>query len=213
VTAASIRNVLETLRQLYGERRRANPPNPYEVLVSVIISQRTRDEQTAVIAERVLSACPTVESLARADPDPLAAALRGSLDPPARARRLIELARLLVERHGGRVPDTLEQLIELPGVGRKTANCVLIFAFNLSAICVDTHVHRITNRLGWVQTRGPEQTERALASLMPRDLWGPSNWLFVQHGRALCLPGVPRCSRCPLRPDCRYGQDPTTRKN
>jgi len=118
----------------------------------------------------------------------------------------------LVEKHGGLVPDDLDALLALPGVGRKTANCVLIYAFNRAALCVDIHCHRITNRLGWVQTKTPDATEKALGRVMPRDLWAGSNRLFLQHGRAICLPSVPVCSRCPIRAWCDFGQDAETRK-
>jgi endonuclease-3 len=110
------------------------------------------------------------------------------------------------------VPDDLDALLTLPGVGRKTANCVLIYAFGRDALCVDIHCHRISNRLGWVRTNTPDQTERALEKVMPRDLWAGSNRLFLQHGRALCLPSIPLCSRCPVREWCEYGQAPDTKK-
>jgi len=125
---------------------------------------------------------------------------------------LIAMAKILVETYGGKVPDSVEALLTLPGVGRKTANCVLIYAFEKPALCVDTHMHRITNRLGWVHTRTPEQTEKALEKVIPRDLWAGSNRLFLQHGRAICIPGVPRCGVCPIREWCAYGQDPATPK-
>jgi endonuclease-3 len=122
------------------------------------------------------------------------------------------MATILVEKYGGQVPDSVEALLALPGVGRKTANCVLIYAFNRPALCVDTHMHRITNRLGWVHTATPEQTERALQRVMPRDLWAGSNRLFLQHGRSVCTPGIPRCALCPVRRWCAYGRDVATPK-
>ena len=138
--------------------------------------------------------------------------LNGSEYREEKAPRLIALAAILVERYGGRVPDSVDALLELPGVGRKTANCVLIYAFEKAALCVDTHMHRITNRLGWVTTKTPDATEKALEKVMPQDLWAGSNRLFLQHGRALCLPSVPICSRCPVREWCAYGQDAETKK-
>ena len=129
-----------------------------------------------------------------------------------KAPRLIEMARLLVVNYDGKVPDSVDALLSLPGVGRKTANCVLIYAFQKEALCVDIHCHRITNRLGWVTTKNPDQTERALEKQMPKDLWAGSNRLFLQHGRAICLPTVPVCSRCPIREECEYGQDEVAKK-
>jgi endonuclease-3 len=111
---------------------------------------------------------------------------------------LIEISRRLLQDHGGRVPPRLEELLELPGVGRKTANCVLVFAFGVPAIPVDTHVHRISNRLGWVRTRTPEETEEALMKVLPRRYWMVINELFVLFGREICRPVGPGCSRCPL---------------
>ena len=138
--------------------------------------------------------------------------LNGSEYRAEKAPRLIALAKILVEQHGGLVPDDLEALLALPGVGRKTANCVLIYAFEKAALCVDIHCHRITNRLGWVTTKTPDATEKALEKAMPRDLWAGSNRLFLQHGRAICLPTTPLCSRCPVRPHCAYGLNPETKK-
>ena len=132
------------------------------------------------------------------------------------AREAAQIARdagaILRDRFGGQVPETVEELLTLPGVGRKTANCVRVYAFQQDALCVDIHCHRISNRLGWVRTKTPDQTEKALEKVMPKDLWAGSNRLFLQHGRAICLPSVPRCSRCPIREWCDYGNDPATPK-
>jgi endonuclease-3 len=129
-----------------------------------------------------------------------------------KAPRLIEMAKILVGKYGGKVPDSLQALLELPGVGRKTANCTLVYAFDIPALCVDVHMHRITNRLGWVHTKTPDQTERALDKIIPRDLWTGVNRLFLQHGRAICTPGIPRCLVCPIRGFCAYGQEAKTAK-
>ena len=119
-----------------------------------------------------------------------------------KARRLIEIARLLGERHGGAVPATMDELLALPGVGRKTANLVLLLGHGIAALCVDTHVHRISNRLGFVSTRTPAQTEEALRTRLPRPLWWEYNELLVRFGKKVCTPLSPRCSICPARSDC-----------
>lgn len=212
VSPQDVRAVMDTLAATYHGRGSVELGDPYKVLVATVISQRTREEQTTAVSERVFACYPDAAALASADQAELYALLQGSEYREAKAPRLIALAQILVERFGGRVPDTVDELLTLPGVGRKTANCVLIYAFEKAALCVDIHCHRISNRLGWVQTKTPEQTETALTQVMPKDLWAGSNRLFLQHGRALCLPSTPLCSRCPVRRWCAYGQDAATRK-
>lgn len=207
-----VRAVMDTLAATYHGRGAVELGDPYQVLVATVISQRTREEQTAPVSARVFARFPDATALAAADEPELYALLNGSEYREEKAPRLIALASILVEKHGGLVPDDLDALLALPGVGRKTANCVLIYAFNRAALCVDIHCHRITNRLGWVQTKTPDATEKALGRVMPRDLWAGSNRLFLQHGRAICLPSVPVCSRCPIRAWCDFGQDAETRK-
>ncbi len=208
----AIRAVMDTLAATYHGRGAVELGDPYQVLVATIISQRTREEQTAAVSARVFACYSHAAALANAEEPTLYALLDGSEYREEKAPRLIALAAILVERYGGLVPDDLNALLSLPGVGRKTANCVLIYAFNKAAICVDTHCHRISNRLGWVTTKTPDQTEKALEKIMPQDLWAGSNRLFLQHGRTLCLPTVPLCSRCPVREWCVYGQTTKTKK-
>ncbi len=208
----TVRLVMETLAATYHGRGSVELGDPYKVLVATIISQRTREEQTTAVSERVFARYADAAALATADESELFALLQGSEYREAKAPRLIALARILVEKHGGQVPNSLDALLGLPGVGRKTANCVLIYAFQKSALCVDIHCHRITNRLGWVNTKTPDQTEKALEHVMPEDLWAGSNRLFLQHGRAICLPTTPICSQCPVQEWCAYGQDAITRK-
>jgi len=205
VTPETVRSVMDTLAATYHGRGAVELGDPYKVLVATVISQRTREEQTTAVSERVFARYPDVLALASASEPELYNLLQGSEYREEKAPRLLALARLLRDEHGGAVPDTVEALLTLPGVGRKTANCVLIYAFNKAAICVDTHCHRIANRLGWVTTKTPDQTEKALEKMMPQDLWAGSNRLFLQHGRALCLPTTPICSRCPVREWCAYG--------
>ena len=208
----SIRAVMDALAATYHGRGAIELGDPFQVLVATVISQRTREEQTTAVSARVFARYPDAAALASADEPALYDLLNGSEYREEKAPRLIALAQILVEKHGGQVPDDLDALLALPCVGRKTANCVLIYAFEKAALCVDTHMHRITNRLGWVTTKTPDATEKALEKIMPRDLWAGSNRLFLQHGRALCLPSVPICSRCPVREWCAYGQDAETRK-
>lgn len=204
--------MVQVLVDTYHGRGSVELGDPYKVLVATAISARTREEQTTAVSNRVFARYPDAAALARADEQELYDLLEGSQYREVKAPRLIEMAKILVEKYGGRVPNDLQALLDLPGVGRKTANCVLIYAFDIPALCVDTHMHRITNRLGWVHTRTPDQTEKALQKIIPRDLWTGVNRLFLQHGRAICTPGVPQCSVCPIRAWCAYGQDPATPK-
>lgn len=119
-----------------------------------------------------------------------------------KGKNIAEVCRLLEEEHGGEVPGSAEALLALPGVGRKTANLVLGLGFAVPAICVDTHVHRIPNRLGWIETNSPEQSEYALMEILPRDLWIPINEVLVRFGQKTCTPTSPWCSRCPVATDC-----------
>lgn len=208
----TVRLVMQTLAQTYDGRGAVELGDPYKVLIATIISQRTREEQTTAVSERVFVRYPDVPALAAAAEAELYDLLNGSEYRQEKAPRLIALAGILVERFNGQVPDSLDSLLTLPGVGRKTANCVLIYAFQKEALCVDIHCHRITNRLGWVRTKTPDATEKALEKVMPRDLWAGSNRLFLQHGRSLCLPTTPICSRCPVREWCQYGQTSDTQK-
>ena len=211
-SSPEIRAVMDTLAATYHGRGSVELGEPYKVLIATVISQRTREEQTTAVSARVFATYPDAAALALADEASLFGLLNGSEYRAEKAPRLIALAKILVEQHGGLVPDDLDALLALPGVGRKTANCVLIYAFEKAALCVDIHCHRITNRLGWVTTKTPDATEKALEKVMPRDLWAGSNRLFLQHGRALCLPTTPICSRCPVREWCAYGQDSQTKK-
>jgi len=201
-------SVMEALRSMHGPTMLERRENPYDVLVATILSQRTRDETTERVFQAVKARWPDAASLATADEDELDVVIHSIGFHRAKARGLIAAARALVERHGGRVPRSMELLLELPMVGRKTANCVLVYGFAEPAIPVDTHVHRISNRLGWVETRHPEETERALEAILPREHWLEINQLMVRHGKRVCHPQWPRCGECQVAPDCaRAGVD------
>ncbi len=185
---------------------KAHAEDPFQVLVATVLSQRTRDETTDRVAAELFEAYPTPEALARAPPARLRRILRPVGFYATKARGIRALSQLLLSRHGGAVPRELEALLALPMVGRKTANCTLVFGFGIPAIPVDTHVHRLANRLGAVRTRTPEETEEALRRRVPQELWVPLNPLLVQHGQNVCLPRGPRCERCPLVDLCETGE-------
>jgi endonuclease-3 len=177
--------------------------DPFRVLVSTMISLRTKDEVTGPASERLLAAAPSAARLAGLGERRIAGLIYPAGFYRTKARALRAAARLLVESHGGRVPSAMEDLLALPGVGRKTANLVRNLGFGLDGICVDTHVHRIANRLGWVRTRSPGETEFALMRVLPRRYWIPINELLVRWGQAVCTPLSPRCSTCEASRWCR----------
>ena len=176
--------------------------SPFALLVACIISLRTKDEVTHAASSRHLALAGDAASLAALTTATIAEAIYPAGFYNTKARQLKRIGELLGERHGGRVPATLSELLALPGVGRKTASLVLGLGFGLPAICVDTHVHRLSNRLGLVATATPEATEQALATALPVDLWIAINDLLVTFGQTCCHPTSPHCSRCPLADRC-----------
>jgi endonuclease-3 len=196
--------VLSRLAKRYGRSRsaRRERPDPYRVLVGCVISLRTKDEVTHAAAERLFRRASDPAKMLRLRPSTIAGLIYPAGFYRRKGEQIREISRLLVERHGGRVPDTIEELVELPGVGRKTANLVVTVGFGKPGICVDVHVHRITNRLGWVSTRSPNETEAALRTVLPRRHWIGINELLVRHGQQTCKPISPLCSGCPVRADC-----------
>lgn len=201
-----IEPVMERLAATYHGKGAVELGDPFKVLIATVISQRTREEQTTAIAKRLFARYPDAAALAEAPVDEIERLLSGSQYPEVKAPRLKQIARTLRDQYGGQVPKTMEALLTLPGVGRKTANCVLLYAFDQPAIIVDVHVQRISQRLGWVQTKTPDQTEIALERILPAPYWLTINRLMVQHGRAICLPTIPQCRRCPVRQWCMTGQ-------
>ena len=203
--------VLDELARLYqnGDWRipylRAHAEDPFQVLVGTILSQRTRDEATDRAAAQLFARYPSVSALADAPLSEIERLIRPVGFYATKARGIRATARAVRDRYQGVVPRDLDALLTLPMVGRKTANCTLVFGFLEPAIPVDTHVHRIANRLGAVRTGTPEETEAALRATVPRDLWIPLNPLLVQHGQNTCLPRRPHCERCPLVEVCATG--------
>lgn len=184
------------------EVRATTPNDPFRILVACILSLRTRDETSGPAAQRLFAAAPDPRRLLALPESRIAALIYPVAFYRTKAAGLRRLCRVLLERFEGHVPAHLDQLLALPGVGRKTANLVRTVGFALPGICVDTHVHRITNRLGFVATRTPEQTEAALRASLPRRYWIGLNDLLVAFGQRICRPVSPRCSACPLADLC-----------
>jgi endonuclease-3 len=176
--------------------------DPFAVLVSTILSLRTKDEVTAAASARLLARAPAPAALLRLPARTIERLIYPVGFYRVKARHLRAVARLLLARHGGRVPADLDLLLELPGVGRKVANLVLVLGFGLPGVCVDTHVHSICNRLGYVRTRDPLATEMALRRKLPRRHWLTVNDLLVTFGQNVCGPLSPRCSTCPVARHC-----------
>jgi Predicted EndoIII-related endonuclease len=171
-------------------------------LIATILSLRTKDTMTAVVAPRLFAAADTPEKMLALSEDEIAALIYPVGFYRNKARTIRTICQILIDQYGGEVPADLDALLALPGVGRKTANLVLTAGFDLPGICVDTHVHRICNRWGYVQTRTPEETEMRLREILPPEYWKEINGLLVTLGQNICHPTSPRCSVCPLAHLC-----------
>ena len=176
--------------------------DPFRVLAGCLLSLRTKDETTGPASARLFALADTPAAMLALPLRTIERAIYPVGFYRTKARVLHRVSRDLLERFDGRVPSDLDALLTLHGVGRKTANLVVTFAFGLPGICVDTHVHRISNRLGFVRTRTPEQTEHALRRRLPRRHWIGLNDLLVSFGQNLCRPTSPHCSRCPVHERC-----------
>jgi endonuclease-3 len=197
-----IRRFLVGRDPAFVTRLAAETADPFYVLVSTIISLRTRDEVTDVASARLLAAAPDARALAKMPEKRIARLIYPAGFYNTKARVLRRIARTLLDEHGGKVPDDLDALLALGGVGRKTANLVVTLGFRKPGICVDTHVHRICNRLGFVRTTTPDRTETVLREKLPRRWWIPINDLLVVFGQTHCTPLSPKCSTCPVANDC-----------
>jgi endonuclease-3 len=178
--------------------------DPYVVLTATILSHRTKDEITEKVVIDFIKKYPNVNELAKADIKELENVIKKVGFYRNKAKTLIKLAKVLVEKYNGKIPDDINELLSLPGVGRKTANCVLVYAYKKPAIPVDTHVHRIMNRLGIVETKTPEETEFALIEKIDKKYWLDINETFIRFGKSICKPIKPLCNICALNSICKY---------
>jgi endonuclease-3 len=178
--------------------------DPFKILIGTILSARSRDENTTRVVNKLFSKFKTPEELASANIDEIKKLIHSIGFYNVKAERIKQVSQAIVNNFAGHVPCDLNSLLELPGVGRKTANCVLVYAFNKPAIPVDVHVHRISNRLGIVITKTPEDTEIELCRIIDRKFWTKVNNIFVMYGQNICLPVGPKCSICALKRSCKY---------
>ncbi len=194
----------------FGERVEEETKDPFLVLVSVILSARTKDETTEVVCKKLFKRVKKPQDLKRIGQTKLETILKPIGFYRQKANYLKKTAKILLEKYDGKVPDTFEELIKLPGVGRKTANLVLSLSFGKNTICVDTHVHRISNRLGLVKTKSPVETEMELMKVLPEKWWSRVNTIFVLYGKSVCTPLRPKCDICVVRSYCKFSKN---RKN
>ena len=202
-----IREIFKRLNEVYTVRTFLDH-DPYKVLVSTILSQRTWDANTDQAANALFDVYPDIYAVADAPVEEVQKLIKPAGFYRVKAGRIQEVSRILIDQYGGEVPNDMDELLTLPGVGRKTANCVFVFAFREAAIPVDTQVHRISNRWGIADTKKPEDTEFVLMEKVPKDLWVDLNDLMVQFGQTICRPIGPQCDICPLTDLCQYdGED------
>ena len=188
----------------------AEDHGPFSILIGTILSARTKDESTTRIVKDLFKVYKNSKQLANAKIKDVEKIIKSIGFYHVKAKRIIDVAKIIDSKYNGSVPDDLEKLVELPGVGRKTANCVLVYAYEKPAIPVDIHVHRISNRLGLVQTKNPEETEFELMKLIPKKYWIDINDTFVMYGQNICKPISPMCDVCKIKNLCKYYK---TKKN
>lgn len=175
-----------------------NGATPFQILTATLISLRTRDAVTANACRRLFQKADDPRQMIALGDRAVAALIHPASFSPTKGKRLVAVSRILLEKYNATVPDTMEALLTLPGVGRKTANLVLVEAFDKPGLCVDTHVHRISNRLGMTSTRTPEQTETALRDILPQSFWKPYSEILAVFGQKICRPRSPLCPECPV---------------
>ena len=199
--------ILEKLEEMYPEAKAELVfSNPYEMLVATMLSAQCTDKQVNKVTPAVFSRWPDADSMASAEVEDLFPLVK-SCGFRSKAGNIIAACRMIRDQHGGRVPDSLEKLTALPGVGRKTANVVLYNAFGIPAFAVDTHVFRVSNRLGLARAETVEETEKQMTRLIPREKWGEAHHWLIWHGRRVCKAQRPLCEECGLRDLCDFAKN------
>lgn len=204
--------IFETFQNALKKKKRQLPSvslialkmnTPYTVLISTLISLRTKDDVTLKASERLFSLADTPEKMVLLSDEEIEKAIIPAGFYKRKAQNIKSISNVLIEKYNGVVPATQEELLALPGVGIKTANLTLNLGFNIDAICVDCHVHQIANRIGWINTKTPEESVVALEAIMPKRFWIPLNELLVAYGQNICLSISPLCSECPIAESCK----------
>ena len=202
--AQTVMAVLEELEELYPQAgAELNFTNPFETVVATVLAAQCTDKRVNMVTARLFPMYPDAKAMAQLTPEELEPMIQECGLYHNKARSIVELSRMLVEKYDGRVPDTMEELVALPGVGRKTANVVLANAFGQPAFAVDTHVFRVSNRIGLAHASNVQETERQLRAAVPRERWSHTHHLLIWHGRRCCAARKPACERCPIV-QCEY---------
>jgi endonuclease-3 len=183
--------------------RMRKKPDPFKVLISCLLSLRARDENTEKVSKQLFEVANSPQEIINIPVEKLEKIIFSSGHYKKKARVLQSVSRELITRFNSKVPDKKEELLSIKGVGPKTANIVLAFAFNQLVLPIDTHCHRIPNRLGWIKTKTPGHTEKELEKILPKEYWSDFNAIFVQFGRDICQPVSPKCSECPINKYCK----------
>ena len=176
--------------------------DPYCVLISTILSLRTKDDVTLQASVRLFNAASNPADMLKLSAEQIEKLIFPTGFYKTKAQRILEISQILMDKYNGKVPNTVEELLALPGVGIKTANLTLNLGFGIDAICVDCHVHQISNRMGWIKTSTPEESEKVLQTVMPKKYWIPLNELLVSYGQEVCTSVSPKCSICPENGNC-----------
>ncbi|PRR78239.1 Endonuclease III [Clostridium liquoris] len=201
----NINKVLKILSETYPNAKCAlNFNSPYELLVSTILSAQCTDKRVNVVTENLYKEYNTPEKMVTLSEEELEEKIRSCGFYKNKSKNILETSRIILSEHNGKVPKTMEELNKLPGVGRKTANVVLSNAFGIPAIAVDTHVFRVSNRIGLAKGKTPEQVEKELMKNIPKHMWSDTHHYLIWHGRNICKARKPDCEKCPVAPYCEY---------
>lgn len=198
-----VKDTLKILNQVYPDAHCSlNFSTPFELLAATIMSAQATDIRVNIVTEKLFKVYRSIQEYAAASPEDVAEVIRTVGCFRNKARSIVESAQIICTRFGGVVPTNMEDLITLPGVGRKTANVVLSNAFDIAGFAVDTHVKRVAYRLGWTNLVDPEKIEKQLCELIPADQWGNTSHVLIYHGRAVCKARKPQCELCPVERHC-----------
>jgi endonuclease III len=204
----NIEKIMKTLKSYYPStekttlnRMRTNP-EAFKILISCLLSLRTQDKNTEISSRRLFEVADTPQEIIKLPTDQLEKLIFSSGYYKNKARTLKHVSEVILKYYHGKVPDTKEELMSINGIGPKTANIVLAFAYGKNVLPIDTHCHRIPNRLGWIKTKTPVQTEEELGKILPKRYWRDFNAIFVQFGKTICVPISPKCSICPVKKYC-----------
>ena len=203
-----INRILDILEETYPEAECAlDHNNVFQLIVAVALSAQTTDVSVNKVTPGLFAAYPTAEALAEADPEDVAEYIRRIGMYKTKSRNIVSMAKMLVERFDGQVPEDYDSLVSLPGVGRKTANVVLSVGFGHQRIAVDTHVFRVANKIGFVHEKDVLKTELALMEVIPEERWSKTHHSLIFHGRNCCVARKPRCVECPIKAYCEGSEE------